>query len=122
MSYEFSHVLKNLLCAHAVEDPYANSVKECYVLTPTHLEYGLFTRPDRRARNGYWRPLGDGKKFCMNGFVGFKETLCFYEGELGHGRKTSWKMIEYKMRRHECTTECTHRRGRVLHYTCFGYS
>ncbi|KAK9282303.1 hypothetical protein L1049_005217 [Liquidambar formosana] len=97
------------------EESNACGIKECYVLTPRRRLYGLVCRPDRRAGNGYWENFGytDSKIIGMDGVVGVKKKLCFYEGELSHGHKTNWKMIEYRLQHHYCSIRCDHRSGRL---------
>lgn len=97
------------------EELYGGGIKECYVLTPMHLFMGVAIRPIRQTRNGYWKALGcsDDKICGVGGVTGVKRRLCFFEGELGKERKTNWNMVEYRLRNHNCSIECDHRRPRV---------
>ncbi|XP_016469110.1 NAC domain-containing protein 72-like [Nicotiana tabacum] len=90
-------------------------IKECYVLTPRRRLYGIMPRPDRRARNGYWKLLKciDDNILGTDGTVGMKQKLLFFEGDPKQARKTHWCMIEYKLRQHCCSITCDHNIGRL---------
>ncbi|KAK2975729.1 hypothetical protein RJ640_010788 [Escallonia rubra] len=54
-------------------------------------------RPDRAAGNGYWKPTGvDQEVKCGDGSVALKKSLDFYEGKHPDGKRTLWKMHEYR--------------------------
>ncbi|CAI9780232.1 unnamed protein product [Fraxinus pennsylvanica] len=55
-------------------------------------------KPNRLTTEGYWKATGSpGDVYSSNGVViGRKRTMVFYEGRAPNGRKTSWKMNEYK--------------------------
>ncbi|KDO68702.1 hypothetical protein CISIN_1g030306mg [Citrus sinensis] len=81
--------------------------KGCYVLTPKHLLYGLTWLPERRAKNGYWKPYGyiDGRIFGACGkLVAIKQSFTFHEPGENIGRKTDWNMTEYRLLKHSCTS------------------
>ncbi|PIN17104.1 hypothetical protein CDL12_10230 [Handroanthus impetiginosus] len=56
-------------------------------------------RPNRLTKEGYWKATGSpGEVYSsQNQRIGSKKTMVFYEGRAPNGRKTSWKMNEYKV-------------------------
>ncbi|KAL4182611.1 hypothetical protein AMTRI_Chr11g151060 [Amborella trichopoda] len=57
-------------------------------------------RPNRIAPSGYWKATGTpGYVYSSNnGVIGLRKSLVFYTGRAPYGRKTKWKMNEYKLR------------------------
>ncbi|KAH0893008.1 hypothetical protein HID58_055437, partial [Brassica napus] len=55
-------------------------------------------RPSRTTNSGYWKATGSpGPVFSPdNRVIGVKKTMVFYIGKAPKGRKTKWKMNEYK--------------------------
>ncbi|XP_010541267.2 PREDICTED: NAC domain-containing protein 90 [Tarenaya hassleriana] len=55
-------------------------------------------RPSRTTASGYWKATGSpGPVFSSdNRVIGVKKTMVFYTGRAPTGRKTKWKMNEYK--------------------------
>ncbi|KAL0887353.1 hypothetical protein Bca101_011336 [Brassica carinata] len=55
-------------------------------------------RPSRTTGSGYWKATGSpGPVFSKdNRMIGVKKTMVFYIGKAPIGRKTKWKMNEYK--------------------------
>ncbi|KAL0735323.1 hypothetical protein Bca4012_011533 [Brassica carinata] len=55
-------------------------------------------RPSRTTGSGYWKATGSpGPVFSKdNRMIGVKKTMVFYIGKAPTGRKTKWKMNEYK--------------------------
>ncbi|CAL9231156.1 unnamed protein product [Arabidopsis halleri] len=55
-------------------------------------------RPSRTTGSGYWKATGSpGPVFSNdNRMIGVKKTMVFYTGKAPTGRKTKWKMNEYK--------------------------
>ncbi|XP_075507861.1 NAC domain-containing protein 90-like [Primulina tabacum] len=55
-------------------------------------------RPNRLTKHGYWKATGSpGDVYSsQNRVIGRKKTMVFYEGRTPNGRKTEWKMNEYK--------------------------
>lgn len=55
-------------------------------------------RPSRTTGLGYWKATGSpGPVFSPdNRVIGVKKTMVFYIGKAPTGRKTKWKMNEYK--------------------------
>ncbi|MBA0785983.1 hypothetical protein Gotri_028061, partial [Gossypium trilobum] len=55
-------------------------------------------RPKRLTDTGYWKATGPpGFVYALNGgSIGVKRTMVFYNRRAPNGRKTEWKMNEYK--------------------------
>ncbi|GMI84780.1 hypothetical protein HRI_002147300 [Hibiscus trionum] len=55
-------------------------------------------RPKRLTDSGYWKATGSpGFVYASDGRpIGFKRTMVFYTGKAPSGKKTEWKMNEYK--------------------------
>nr|UBT01679.1 NAC transcription factor 75 [Litchi chinensis] len=54
-------------------------------------------RPNRLTTTGYWKATGSPSfVYSSNGPVGEKRTMVFYNGRAPNGKKTEWKMNEYK--------------------------
>ncbi|KAK9153632.1 hypothetical protein Sjap_001112 [Stephania japonica] len=55
-------------------------------------------RPSRTTSYGYWKATGSPSfvRSSTNQIIGMKKTMVFYRGRAPNGRKTNWKMNEYK--------------------------
>ncbi|XP_052176062.1 NAC domain-containing protein 90-like [Diospyros lotus] len=55
-------------------------------------------RPNRLTTSGYWKATGSPSYvYCSNNrVIGVKRTMVFYIGKAPTGRKTDWKMNEYR--------------------------
>ncbi|XP_058087823.1 NAC domain-containing protein 90-like [Magnolia sinica] len=55
-------------------------------------------RPNRITPSGYWKATGSpGSVFSSNNqVIGLKKTMVFYEGRAPTGKKTKWKLNEYR--------------------------
>ncbi|OWM79070.1 NAC domain-containing protein 90-like [Punica granatum] len=55
-------------------------------------------RPKRLTASGYWKATGSPGLVYSSGnrIIGVKRTMVFYSGRAPAGRKTEWKMNEYK--------------------------
>nr|QSD99848.1 NAC family transcription factor [Melilotus albus] len=55
-------------------------------------------RPSRTTSCGYWKATGSPSYVysSQNKVIGIKKTMVFYNGKAPSGRKTKWKMHEYK--------------------------
>ncbi|CAN7121801.1 unnamed protein product [Brassica rapa subsp. narinosa] len=55
-------------------------------------------RPNRTTDSGYWKATGSPGPVISkdNRMIGVKKTMVFYTGKAPTGRKTKWKMNEYK--------------------------
>ncbi|EEF32064.1 NAC domain-containing protein, putative [Ricinus communis] len=62
-------------------------------------------RPKRLTTCGYWKATGSpGQVYSNNRSIGMKRTMVFYNGRAPNGRKTDWKMNEYKANRGEASS------------------
>ncbi|KDP37343.1 hypothetical protein JCGZ_06797 [Jatropha curcas] len=66
-------------------------------------------RPNRLTTDGYWKATGcPGYVYSSNNrCVGVKRTMVFYKGRAPRGRKTEWKMNEYKAIDREASSSST---------------
>ncbi|KAK1428796.1 hypothetical protein QVD17_17636 [Tagetes erecta] len=55
-------------------------------------------RPSRLTSSGYWKATGSSSVVysSSNRAIGIKRSMVFYNGRAPSGRKTKWKMNEYK--------------------------
>lgn len=55
-------------------------------------------RPKRLTTSGYWKATGSPGYIYSSGnrTIGVKRTMVFYVGRAPSGKKTEWKMNEYK--------------------------
>ncbi|CAK9167623.1 unnamed protein product [Ilex paraguariensis] len=54
-------------------------------------------KPNRLTTTGYWKVAGSpGYVYSYNRIIGVKRIMVFYTGRAPGGRKTEWKMNEYK--------------------------
>ncbi|KAI4348941.1 hypothetical protein L6164_009601 [Bauhinia variegata] len=55
-------------------------------------------RPKRLTTTGYWKATGSPSQVYSsdNRIIGMKRTMVFYGGRAPNGKKTAWKMNEYK--------------------------
>lgn len=55
-------------------------------------------RPSRTTASGYWKATGSPSYVYSsdNRVIGLKKTMVFYKGRAPTGRKTKWKMHEYR--------------------------
>ncbi|KAF8395414.1 hypothetical protein HHK36_019360 [Tetracentron sinense] len=55
-------------------------------------------RPNRTTSSGYWKATGSPGCVYSSGnrVIGMKKTMVFYKGKAPSGRKTKWKMNEYR--------------------------
>ncbi|KAF8395417.1 hypothetical protein HHK36_019363 [Tetracentron sinense] len=63
-------------------------------------------RPNRITTSGYWKATGSpGYVYSSsNRVIGAKKTMVFYKGKAPSGRKTKWKMNDYRAIDGEATT------------------
>ncbi|XP_027927348.1 NAC domain-containing protein 90-like isoform X1 [Vigna unguiculata] len=66
-------------------------------------------RPNRTTASGYWKATGSPCHVYSsdNKVIGMKKTMVFYEGKAPSGRKTKWKMHEYKAIQHSHQSNTT---------------
>ncbi|XP_027083422.1 NAC domain-containing protein 90-like [Coffea eugenioides] len=67
-------------------------------------------RPSRTTASGYWKATGSPSHVYSsdNRVIGVKKSLVFYKGKAPMGRKTKWKMNEYRAIKEEWSTSSTH--------------
>ncbi|XP_057956551.1 NAC domain-containing protein 90 isoform X2 [Malania oleifera] len=60
-------------------------------------------RPNRTTPSGYWKATGSPSYVYSsdNRVIGVKKTMVFYRGKAPTGRKTKWKMNEYRAINHD---------------------
>ena len=72
--------------------------KHWYFFTPRERKYPKGVQPRRATSYGYWKAMIRDKHIIYeNKIVGYKMSLNFYEGGPRDGRKTEWKMHEYRI-------------------------
>ncbi|KAL3839302.1 hypothetical protein ACJIZ3_023893 [Penstemon smallii] len=79
-------------------DRHANS-EEWFFFVPRNERETRGGRPNRLTTEGYWKATGspsDVYSSSQNRAIGRKRTMVFYVGRAPNGRKTQWKMNEYK--------------------------
>ncbi|GAV63907.1 NAM domain-containing protein, partial [Cephalotus follicularis] len=81
---------------------------EWYFLSSRRRKYLNGQRPDRKAGNGYWKPTGT-DKVIKNGnqVIGCKKSLDYNEGKQPNGKRTNWKMHEYRLDSNSMPSGCT---------------
>ncbi|XP_010493320.1 PREDICTED: NAC domain-containing protein 90-like [Camelina sativa] len=73
-------------------------VEQWFFFVPRQEREARGGRPSRTTGSGYWKATGSpGPVFSKdNRMIGVKKTMVFYTGKAPTGRKTKWKMNEYK--------------------------
>ncbi|KAI3447438.1 hypothetical protein Pfo_004103 [Paulownia fortunei] len=73
--------------------------EQWFFFTPRQEREARGGRPNRLTEKGYWKATGSpGEVYSsQNQRIGRKKTMVFYEGRAPNGRKTVWKMNEYKV-------------------------
>ncbi|KAM5558867.1 NAC transcription factor 25-like [Rosa sericea] len=73
---------------------------EWYFFSSRDRRYPNGSRPNRSAEGGYWKATKRDEIITAQGGeeIGFKMHLEFYEGTHAQGRKTNWKMHEYRIK------------------------
>lgn len=73
-------------------------LEEWYFFIPRQEREARGGRPNRLTDSGYWKATGcPGFVYSSaNRVIGVKRTMVFYQGRAPAGRKTEWKMNEYK--------------------------
>lgn len=85
-------------CVSPTENFKASGENEWYFFTPRDKKYKNGSRPNRAARDGYWRATGADKTIVHNGEkIGYRKSLLYYKGKPMKGDRTSWLMNEYRV-------------------------
>ncbi|KAK8503490.1 hypothetical protein V6N13_094677 [Hibiscus sabdariffa] len=72
--------------------------EQWFYFTPTQEKEAHGGRPKRTTASGYWKAAGSpGYVYSSDDqVIGTKKTMVFYKGKAPCGRKTKWKMNEYR--------------------------
>ncbi|KAK8596118.1 hypothetical protein V6N12_064617 [Hibiscus sabdariffa] len=72
--------------------------EQWFYFTPTQEKEAHGGRPKRTTASGYWKAAGSpGYVYSSDDqVIGTKRTMVFYKGKAPCGRKTKWKMNEYR--------------------------
>jgi len=82
-------------------------------------------RPKRLTSSGYWKATGSPSPvYSSNSHrsIGEKRTMVFYEGRAPRGRKTEWKMNEFKAMEEEAEASYSnggHPRVQTIYYILY---
>lgn len=74
------------------------NTEQWFFFTPRQAREARGGRPNRTTATGYWKATGSpGYVYSSdNRVIGLKKTMVFYIGKAPTGRKTKWKMNEYR--------------------------
>ncbi|KAF8396389.1 hypothetical protein HHK36_018006 [Tetracentron sinense] len=80
--------------------------EQWFFFTPRQEREARGGRPSRTTASGYWKATGSpGYVYSSSHrIIGVKKTLVFYKGKAPTGRKTKWKMNEYRAIEGEATS------------------
>ncbi|KAF8403335.1 hypothetical protein HHK36_011437 [Tetracentron sinense] len=80
--------------------------EQWFFFTPRQEREARGGRQNRMTTSGYWKATGSpGYVYSSsNRIIGVKKTMVFYKGKAPTGRKTKWKMNEYRVIEGEATT------------------
>ena len=72
--------------------------EQWFFFTPRQAREVQGGRPSRTTGSGYWKATGSPSYVYSsdNRVIGVKKTMVFYNGKAPAGRKTKWKMQEYR--------------------------
>ncbi|KAL5579771.1 hypothetical protein UlMin_012213 [Ulmus minor] len=72
--------------------------EQWFFFTPRQEREARGGRPNRTTVSGYWKATGSPSYVFSsdNRVIGVKKTMVFYKGKAPTGRKTKWKMNEYR--------------------------
>ncbi|XVF19683.1 hypothetical protein REPUB_Repub11eG0131700 [Reevesia pubescens] len=72
--------------------------EQWFYFTPRQEREARGGRPNRTTASGYWKATGSPSHVCSSDgrVIGMKKTMVFYKGKAPSGRKTKWKMHEYR--------------------------
>ncbi|CAN0916838.1 NAC domain-containing protein 90 [Linum grandiflorum] len=72
--------------------------EQWFYFTPRQEREARGGRPNRTTGSGYWKATGSPSHVysSSNRVIGEKKTMVFYKGKAPTGRKTKWKMNEYR--------------------------
>lgn len=86
------------VCADVAGERCRGDTEQWFFFVPRQEREARGGRPSRTTSSGYWKATGSpGPVFSNdNRMIGVKKTMVFYTGKAPTGRKTIWKMNEYK--------------------------
>ncbi|KAJ0463890.1 putative transcription factor NAM family [Helianthus annuus] len=72
--------------------------EQWFFFVPKQEKEVLGGKPSRTTTSGYWKATGSPTYVysSMSKVIGVKRTMVFYEGKSTKGKKTKWKMNEYR--------------------------
>ncbi|PON65421.1 NAC domain containing protein [Parasponia andersonii] len=72
--------------------------EQWFFFTPRQEREARGGKPNRTTASGYWKATGSPSYVFSsdNRVIGVKKTMVFYKGKAPTGRKTKWKMNEYR--------------------------
>ncbi|KAF8397930.1 hypothetical protein HHK36_016856 [Tetracentron sinense] len=79
--------------------------EQWFFFTPRQEREARGGKPNRTTASGYWKATGSPGYVYSSGnrVIGVKKTMVFYKGKAPTGRKTKWKMNEYRAIEREAT-------------------
>ncbi|KAK1299900.1 NAC domain-containing protein 90 [Acorus calamus] len=86
-----------------------DDTEQWFFFSPMQVREAQGGRPNRTTPSGYWKATGSPSWIRSNNnrIVGNKKTMVFYKGRAPTGRKTEWKMNEYRALQEETATTPT---------------
>ena len=74
------------------------NTEQWFFFTPMQAREARGGRPNRSTASGYWKATGSPRYVYSsdNQVIGLMKTMVFYMGKAPTGRKTKWKMNEYR--------------------------
>lgn len=86
------------LCVELAGEVCRGDREQWFFFSPRQQREARGGRPNRTTASGYWKATGSpGYVYSSdNKVIGVKKTMVFYRGKAPTGRKTKWKMHEYR--------------------------
>ena len=93
-----SHNVKRFVVAELAGEVCKEDTEQWFFFTPRQEREARGGRPSRTTGSGYWKATGSPSYVYSsdNRVIGVKKTMVFYNGKAPAGRKTKWKMHEYR--------------------------
>nr|UBT01678.1 NAC transcription factor 74 [Litchi chinensis] len=79
-------------------EPCQRDLEQWFFFTPRQEREAHGGRPSRTTPSGYWKATGSPNYVYSsdNRVIGVKKTMVFYKGKAPSGKKTKWKLNEYR--------------------------
>ena len=92
------HNVKRFVVAELAGEVCKEDTEQWFFFTPRQEREARGGRPSRTTGSGYWKATGSPSYVYSsdNRVIGVKKTMVFYNGKAPAGRKTKWKMHEYR--------------------------